>query len=323
MDDILKKYFDGELAPEEEIRVQRWLVDHADEPETVRALDEIMEGMRKEDRELSSRAYAAVSAKLGLPRRRRFGNISRMALRIAACLALVVCGAAGYALLKPDREAEWLEAKVPCGEKRELVLSDGTRLHLNAGSRVTYPSEFTNGERRIFVEGEVFAEVTKNPDRPFIIASGDVDVKVFGTTFNFKAYDNTECVELLLLDGSVNMVFNRETEAKELSLRPGEMVQYDRRSGSIELRKFDPGMYRPFHDGGSIHFFNIRLSDIVSDLSRIFGRKIVLLDESLADTRYFAWFTNNENLEQILRSINADGRMKFVIKNEVIYILKK
>lgn len=55
-------------------------------------------------------------------------------------------------------------------------------LHLNAGTRFTYPSSFQGSERRVFIEGEVFAEVAKNPEQPFIIASGDVDVKVLGTT---------------------------------------------------------------------------------------------------------------------------------------------
>ena len=72
-----------------------------------------------------------------------------------------------------------------------------------------------------------------------------------------------------------------------------------------------------------MHFFNLRLCDIVSDLERIFGIKVVLLDESLADTRYFAWFTNNETLEQILKGINADGKMNFTSRDGVIYISRR
>jgi ferric-dicitrate binding protein FerR (iron transport regulator) len=101
------------------------------------------------------------------------------------------------------------------------------------------------------------------------------------------------------------------------------MVQYDRKSGEIELKNVNPLQYKGFHENGAIHFFNLRLSDIVSDLERIFGTKVVLLDESLADTRYFAWFTNNETLEQILKGINADGKMSFASRNGVIYISRR
>ena len=75
-----------------------------------------------------------------------------------------------YADRKP--EAEWLEQQVPYGEMASLTLPDGTQLHLNSGSRITYPSAFTGKERRIFVEGEIFADVAKDPRKPFIIQSG-------------------------------------------------------------------------------------------------------------------------------------------------------
>ena len=89
------------------------------------------------------------------------------------------------------------------------------------------------------------------------------------------------------------------------------------------MKDFQSHLYKGFHDDGSIHFFNLRLSDIASDLERLFGVKVVLLDEKLADTRYFAWFSNNETLDQILDGINVDGRMKFRKKDNVIYISKK
>jgi hypothetical protein len=106
-------------------------------------------------------------------------------------------------------------------------------------------------------------------------------------------------------------------------LSPGEMLQYDRETGDIDFKQFNPFSFRAFHENKSIHFFNLRLSDIMEDLERLFGTKLVLLDESLADTRYFALFTNNESLDQILKGIDIDGKMRFVRKGEVIYISKK
>ncbi len=320
--DFLRKYFYGQLTPQEEVQVQGWLVEHADEPQVQDALLTIMSEMQSDDRAQSSRAYADVCRRLGLNKKSRLGKIGRWAMRIAACVMLPLAGAFVYDRLSVPEQAEWLELKVPTGQTEELVLADGTRLHLNAGSRITYPSSFLGPERRIFVEGEVFAEVAENPEKPFYIASGDVDVKVLGTTFNLKAYDNTECVELLLLEGKVQMDITAQNRTKQLVIHNGEMLQYDRKSGEIDLKDFNPLRYKGFHEDGSIHFFNLRLSDITSDLERLFGSKIVLLDESLADIRYFAWFTNNENLDQILQSINVDGKMAFDRRDGVIYISK-
>ncbi|MBQ3249619.1 MAG: FecR domain-containing protein [Bacteroidales bacterium] len=325
--DFLKKYFAGQLTPQEEAQVQAWLVEHSEDPQVQDALLAIMSDMETEDMTVSSPAYVKVSRRLGLDRKSRFERtvrtIGRWAMGIAACVMLPLLGAFVYDRLSVPEQADWLELKVPYGQTDELVLADGTHLHLNAGTRVTYPSAFLGSERRVFIEGEVFAEVARNPEQPFIIASGDVDVKVLGTTFNFKAYDNTECVELILLEGAVQVDIDASTRTKQIQLHPGEMVQYDRKSGEIEMKDFRPHLYKGFHDDGSIHFFNLRLSDIASDLERLFGVKVVLLDEALAETRYFAWFSNNETLDQILDGINVDGRMKLRKKDNVIYISKK
>lgn len=325
--DFLKRYFAGQMTPQEEAQVQDWLIEYSDDPKVHDMLLTIMSEFEAEDKELSSKAYDDLCKRLGMDRKSRFGKtmkkIGRWAMGVASCVMLPMLGAFVYDRLSVPEQEEWLELKVPYGQTDELVLADGTCLHLNAGTRVTYPSAFLGKERKVFVEGEVFAEVAKNPEQPFVIASGDVDVKVLGTTFNYKAYGNTECVELILLEGSVQVDIDADTHTKQLMLHPGEMVQYDRKSGEIEMKNFQPHQYKSFHKHGAIHFFNLRLSDITSDLERLFGVKVVLLDEKLAETRYFAWFSNNETLDQILDGINVDGKMKFFKRDGVIYISKK
>lgn len=324
--DILRKYFSGLLSPQEEAQVQEWLLDHADDPEVVQALDDIMLEFASENPQMSAEAFAEVCSRLGLDVRKKnriLRKIGRWTFRVAACLMLMVSGAIGYGYIHEKPEIVWTEVKIPHGQTGELTLADGTHLHLNAGSRVTYPSEFTGSQRRIFVEGEIYAEVSKDEERPFYIFSNDVNVKVLGTTFNFKSYDNVDCVELLLLDGAVEMDINSKGRSRQIMLAPGEMVQYDRETGDVQLRNFNPFRFRAFHENKSIHFFNLRLSDIMADLERLFGTKLVLLDESLADTRYFALFTNNESLDQILKGVDIDGKMRFIKKDGVIYISKK
>lgn len=324
--EILRKYFSGQLSSHEEAQVQNWLLEHADDSEVAQELDLIMSEYAGGDDEKTAEAFASVCSRLGLDvrrRRRQMRKIVRWISRAAVCLLLPLLGAAAYGMLVPHEQTQWQEVKIPDGQTGELFLADGTHLHLNAGSRVTYPSEFLAGERRIFLEGEVYAEVAKDAEKPFYVASGDVDVKVLGTTFNFKSYDNLDCVELLLLEGSVEMNINSKGRSRQIQLNPGEMVQYDRETGDIDFKKFNPFSFRAFHENRAIHFFNLRFSDIMSDLERLFSTKLILLDESLADTRYFALFTNNESLDQILKGIDIDGKMKFTRKNDVIYISKK
>ena len=226
-----------------------------------------------------------------------------------------------YATRQP--EVEWFEKQVPYGEIASLTLPDGTHLHLNSGSRITYPSAFTGKERRIFVDGEIFADVAKDPHKPFIIRSGDVGIRVLGTKFNFKSYTDTDCIELLLVDGAVQFDIDTDTRKQQLRMEPGDLVLYDRVSNDINLSTFQPEHFKSFADNRAIHFFNLRMHDIALDLERLFGTRIVILDEALAQTRYFAYFTNNETLDQILSAINSDRKMKISRRDGVVYLSLK
>ncbi|MDD6253756.1 MAG: FecR family protein [Candidatus Cryptobacteroides sp.] len=322
----LKDYYNGLLSEEESLKVRQWLVENENDPQVDAFLLKLMSGGDTQSNEEKSadQAFGKVASELGIASgitdRRRL-IVKRITLAVAgaaACLLLPLAGIFTYS--KMETPVEWRELKVPYGTTAEITLSDGTHLDLNSGSRITYPAEFKGKERRVFVEGEVLAEVAKNPDKPFIIQSGDVGVTVLGTKFNYKAYSDTELVELLLINGAVRMDIGGDSEKRHITMRPGDMVQYDRNSGEIDFKAFDVRQFRPFCDNRSIHFFNLSLADIASDLTRLFGKKILILDEDLAKNRFFAYFTNNETLMQILNSLNYDSKMKIEERGSVIYI---
>jgi len=112
----------------------------------------------------------------------------------------------------------------------------------------------------------------------------------------------------------------RDGKDSRIIMKPGDMAQYSKSSGDVGLSTTDISSYRAFFDNRSLHFFNLSLADIVSDLERIFGEEIVILDKSLAKTRYFAYFTNGENLDQILSGLNAGGGMRIRKENGITYI---
>ena len=107
---------------------------------------------------------------------------------------------------------------------------------------------------------------------------------------------------------------------KTVQMAPGYMVQYDRNTCSVDMQTFDRTNYRAFSEKHSFHFFNLTMADIARDLSRYFGTRIVVQDDKLAKTHFYAYFTNNETLEQILYAMNTDKKMKIKSSDGVIYL---
>lgn len=95
------------------------------------------------------------------------------------------------------------EVVIPYGKKTELLLADGTKVWLNAGSRLAFPSRFNGKIREIYLEGEACFEVAKNEKQLFIVKAGNLDVRVLGTHFNVSAYPADATIETVLLEGSV------------------------------------------------------------------------------------------------------------------------
>ncbi|MDB5088478.1 MAG: FecR family protein [Mucilaginibacter sp.] len=116
---------------------------------------------------------------------------------------------------------EYNTMTTPRGGKYELVLSDGTKVWLNAASSITYPTVFAGKERRVTITGEAYFEVAKNKKMPFKInVNGQEEVQVLGTHFNIMAYNNEPAIKTTLLEGSVRIVKDMTTG----TLKPGEQA---------------------------------------------------------------------------------------------------
>ena len=218
---------------------------------------------------------------------------------------------------------EWVEVSVPFSEKQTVTLSDGTVLHLNSGSRLTYPATFSGDSRTVFMDGEAYLDVAKDPDHPFIIKSQGIDIKVLGTSFNFKNFAQERTAELLLMDGSVEASVSRHNETRVVRLKPGDRMQYNRENDKLDVVRFNPNGYKAFYEDNSLHFFDMEMSDIALELSRRFDCEIVVMDEQLATRRYFSIFTNNETLDQILAVMSSDGKMRVRRSGKTIFLQSK
>lgn len=144
----------------------------------------------------------------------------------------------------------------------QMRLPDGSLIWLNAGSSVTYPVAFVGKERRIRMSGELYYEITHDANRPFIIEKGSASIRVYGTKFNVKAYDNDTELKVTLLEGAVGV--RKETQSQ--MLKPGQQAIVKERSISlIENADTEEAMA---WKNGVISFHNANLGTVLKEMER-------------------------------------------------------
>lgn len=318
----LQAYLDGKLSEEENLQVQLYLASHMEDP----MVQELLEGQFDSDRNEADvnavRALVSTRRRLGMDTDRRPVYWLAAAI-LALLLAIPTSLSIGYKLHRDPAPVAWQELMVPITDTREVQLPDGTHLVLNSGSRVTWPTAFDGDKREIFLDGEVMASVAKDPQRPFIIHSGDVDVKVHGTTFDLKSYRDATMLEVVLLEGSVSLDLPSQEGRREVRLTPGDIVQFDRYSGGVSMGRVVPETFKTFADNRSFSFINTPLKDIAADLERSFGTPIVVADSKVASQRFLAFFTNGEDLDQILRLLSRNGNLRVARSDGTVYLYGK
>ena len=141
--------------------------------------------------------------------------------------------------IEGQKKVEMNEVIVPKGKRSELLLADGTKVWLNAGSRFAFPSEFTGKKRNVYLDGEACFKVVKNEHKPFIVNAGELDVEVLGTWFDVLAYGLDNKIETVLLEGSVSV--SRPTAygigKKEYLLKPNQRASFHKENKIIEIEE--------------------------------------------------------------------------------------
>lgn len=125
-----------------------------------------------------------------------------------------------------ENELQWNELIIPFGKKTMVVLSDGTKVWLNAGSSFAFPQKFTGKKRKVFLDGEGYFEVSKNNNQPFIVSSKNINIEVLGTKFNVSTYNSDDFCEAILLEGSVNIWGENKLIKDKVHMSPNQKATY-------------------------------------------------------------------------------------------------
>lgn len=300
---------------------QQYLLDNENNPEADIILKKILEDVPSENAMLAEEGFKEFALRTGLKRRSFFRAVRRTAISVAASLFLPLLAISIWGLRKAsDANTPWAQVNTTFSETRELSLPDGTKVQLRPCSQIIYPEKFFGRTRKVLLTGEAFLDVAKDARRKFVVSAGDMDITVHGTRFNVSSFPGNEEDEVALLEGSVEM--SLRGRGGSVFLSPGELVKYDKQSGTVERRSFATNYYEDVLRAGGLQFNNERLADIAASLTRQFNVNVVVADESLASERYFASFINGEGLDDILAALNTGGHFRINKKNSIIYLSK-
>jgi transmembrane sensor len=145
--------------------------------------------------------------------------------------------------IKKDKPiVSYNEIVIPYGSKSSLVLSDGTKIWLNSGSKLRYPEKFTGDKRSVFLEGEAYFDVTPNKKKIFIVNTSRVNVKVYGTKFNIKCFPDEKSIETALVSGSIELekIGKNGKVSESIKMKPHQIVSYSKDNDKFVL--FGPEM---------------------------------------------------------------------------------
>lgn len=324
--DLLRRYLEcgGDAGVRELLR--EWFLEHDADAEFALAEDDpVGEELqafweqslqRAASQPVPADRYPALSERL-FGRRLRLQRIWRRMSQAAAVLLvpLVACAWLLASRQAPEH-AEWIEVYAPYGQTRQITLPDGSRVWLNSGTYVFYPDRFDR-ERQLFVSGEVYMDVTKDPDRPFRVDTRNVCIRVLGTRFNVRSYTEDKYVETSLVEGSVSLGLKRG--GGTILMRPGDKILVDNTTEAVVRERFDSAHDISWRDG--FHTFRHKsLSEIARDLERIFDVQIVIRDASLLDEEYFASFASGWEIDELLDALNIHHTLRIRRDERIIEI---
>ena len=230
------------------------------------------------------------------------------------------------------------------GSKSNVVLPDGTVVKLNAGSKLTYDKDYGNTIREVNLTGEAFFDVVKNKDKPFIIHTKKIDIKVLGTAFNVKSYPNEPVTETSLVRGSIEVTF-KDRPAEKVVLKPNEKLivadndndaspaasarmQTAKQSvepivqvSHLNYTKKDSTIIETAWIQNKLVFRDEPFRGLALQMERWYSVSIHF-DDPVKKELQFTGVFENESIQQALDALKLSGKFNYTIKGDEVIISK-
>jgi len=202
---------------------------------------------------------------------------------------------------------------VPKGKRSSLLLADGSRIWVNSGTTVEFPSSFSQNERRISIDGEIYIEVEKDPQKPFYVSTQDFDIVVLGTAFNVAAYSEDALQHITVAEGSVSVVMG-EAETSNVITRNQQLRILN--GNDTEISNVDVYNYTSWREG-ILRFESEPLPQILTRLSRYYDIDL-LFGADIHSVRCSGKLYLFDEWQVVLDNITKVSPVEYRVKNNQV-----
>ena len=211
---------------------------------------------------------------------------------------------------------------VPYGKRSSIVLSDGSKIWLNSGSKLVFPAKFLGNGREVYLEGEAIFEVFHDKKRPFKVKLGQQDIEVLGTVFNVSNYVDDESITTVLKSGSVKI--NRNTDLKSnrsnsIVITPGTKAAFHKENNRLETKEVEVEKYFSWRDGVFI-FKNDSMQSIMKKIARYYNIEIIINNKELAQTTFSGYLDVKDNVQNVMKTIKQTTKFDYVLNDKQLII---
>lgn len=313
---LLDKFRTGEISPAEFQELKSGMNDISDKEfkEMIHSEWDNYSNYEPLPEEKIERLYSSLHI-IGEDVKPRF-TLKRYWMQIAASLLFIIAGGLTVLTYMQRQEINTLAEQnvvIRSGDygKSLVTLPDGTIVHLNAKSSLTYSQDFGRTDRKVELSGEGFFEVKKDTEKKFTVGTGYIDVTVLGTKFNLYAYKDKDKVEMSLVEGSVNIT-TELPPYRSINVKPNEKVTYNKITGELKHEQTSNKIETAWMNKELV-FRSEPLKNVFDCLSRKFAVTFNVNDEELLNDIYTGTF-EDENIESIMRVLKI--HYNFEYKNE-------
>lgn len=207
-----------------------------------------------------------------------------------------------------------LTITIPSGKSYQLTLPDGTEVWMYAGTKLTYPTRFIGGERNVYLEGEAYFKVTKDPEHPFVIATKDLEARVLGTELCVSSCQNFTS-KVALIRGVVEVKDKADNSYKRLSPGQTALLGADRLSViSEDMEKYE------FWRTGYLYFDEESLLEIATRIGKWYNVNVIFDDKALKDLKFRFFCKRDESLRRAIDLLNSYGAFTATLTDETLHI---